>query len=139
MKGQSYIVEYIIMFGIAFAIFSTISYIFFSQTDFLSSRIGENSAKLVNKLSLMSIIKAVDCRSCDNITISQEVPQKIGGIAYNVSFNSQKISTLVFNKRVNATSLNLNYTYNFLGNANSNNKKIEIKINNKLKLITVED
>ena len=139
MKGQSYIVEYIIMFGIAFAIFSTIAYIFYSQTDFLSSRIGENSARLINKLSLMSTIKAVDCRNCDSITIYQEVPQKIGGIAYNISFNRQHISTIVFNKRVNATSLNLNHTYNFLGNTNSNNKKIEIKINNKLKVVAVED
>jgi hypothetical protein len=139
MKGQSYIVEYIIMFGIAFSIFSTISYIFYTQTDFLNKRVGENSAKLINKLSVMNLIKASDCRNCENITITiREIPEKIGGIGYNITFEKRKISTIFFGNIINSTTLNINETYDLFGSTNSNNKKIEIEINNKLKQIRVK-
>ncbi|MBU5687793.1 MAG: hypothetical protein KQA41_03175 [Candidatus Aenigmarchaeota archaeon] len=132
MKGQNYIVEFIIMFGIAFIIFSTISYLFYNQTEFLSRKIGENQARLLNKATLMSIIKSSNCRGCDNITIYQEIPQKIGGINYNVTFNKQKIQVILFSDRINSTTYNINETFDFSGNVKSNNKKIEIKINNKI-------
>ncbi|MCX8179294.1 MAG: hypothetical protein N3E38_00955 [Candidatus Aenigmarchaeota archaeon] len=138
MKGQTFIVEYIIMFGIAFAIFSTLSYIFYSQTEFLSSKIGENSAKLINKLSLMSISKAYACKGCDNIIIYQEIPEKIGGVNYNITFNKQQIQVILFHTRINSTTFNINETFDFSGNMNSKNKKAEIKINNKIKLIQVK-
>jgi hypothetical protein len=126
------------MFGIAFSIFSTISYIFYSNTDFLSKRIGENTAKLINKISVMNAIKAAECRGCDSIVIYQQVPQKIGGSVYNITFDRNSVAVLFFGNKINSTNLNINETYSFSGNANSNNKKIEIKINNKLKHVKVE-
>ncbi|MEM5799422.1 MAG: hypothetical protein QXZ43_02035 [Candidatus Aenigmatarchaeota archaeon] len=136
MKGQSYIVEYIIMFGIAFSIFATLSYLFYSQTDFLSNKIGENSARLVNKAMLMDLVKANSCKNC-NIIIYQQIPQKIGGLNYNITFNKQHVQVILLQKRINDTHFNLNETFSFSGNIMSNNKKVEIKINNKLKTIQV--
>ncbi|MBU5687786.1 MAG: hypothetical protein QW474_00570 [Candidatus Aenigmatarchaeota archaeon] len=131
MKGQSYIVEFIIMFGIAFLVFSIISYLFYTQTDFLSKKIGEKQARLINKAALMCIIKSNNCRGCDNITIYQEIPYKIGNMNYNITFNNQKIQVILFFDVINSTTYNMNETFNFSGNVKSNNKKIEIKINNK--------
>ncbi|MFH8080849.1 MAG: hypothetical protein QXO84_03160 [Candidatus Aenigmatarchaeota archaeon] len=138
MKGQTFIVEYIIMFGIAFGIFSALTYIFYSQTDFLSKKIGENSAKLINKMSLMSVIKASACKGCDNIIIHQEIPEKIGGRNYNITFNSQNIQVNLYGQIINSTNYNINESYSFSGNIMSKNKKAEIKINNKIKSIKVE-
>ncbi|MEM5776998.1 MAG: hypothetical protein QXJ06_00935 [Candidatus Aenigmatarchaeota archaeon] len=136
MKGQSYIVEYIIMFGIAFSIFATISYLFYSQTDFLSNKIGENSARLVNKAILMNLVKTNSCKNC-NITTYQDIPQKIGGFNYNITFTNQNVQVILLSNRINSTHFNLNKTFSFSGNIMSNNKKAEIKINNKLKTIQV--
>ncbi len=138
MKGQSYVVEYIIMFGIAFFIFSMISYIFYTQTDHLSYRIGEYSSRLINKASLMGITKSSSCKGCDNIKIYQPIPEKIGGIVYNVSFNQKQIQTIFYSKLINSTSYNFNQTFSFSGNMMSNNKKLEIQINNILKTIQVK-
>lgn len=139
MKGQSYIVEFIIMFAISFAIFSTIGFIFYNQNQNLSRRIADATSKLVNDITVMDSVKAVSCKSCDTMTIKENIPQKIGGFFYTLLLSQQGVTNqlLTIQMSTNTTTFNLNETFTFSGSVNSNNKKIEIQINNIGKTIGV--
>lgn len=132
MKGQSYIVEFIIMFAISFAIFSTIGFIFYNQNQNLSRRIADASSKLVNDIIVMDSIKSLSCKACDTMTIKENIPPKIGGFFYNLSLTQQGVTNQLLTTQIstNTTTFNLNETFTFSGSINSNNKKIEIQINN---------
>ena len=81
-----------------------------------------------------NIINAVNCKSCDFVLITQDVPQKIGGSLYKVQLykrgvNTTLISLIPFSKEMPV--FNLNETYTFLkSEATSDNKIVRIKINN---------
>jgi len=141
MKAQSVIVEFILFFGIAFSLFSTISYFFHTQSIYFQERIGESTASLINNLVLSNIIKSIECKACDSISVSEDVPSKIGGYYYKTELNNIVVNTSLFSGKpyYNQTAIfNLNTTFSFSGNSTSENKIIEIKINNTSKEIEVE-
>ncbi|MBU5690116.1 MAG: hypothetical protein QXM68_02660 [Candidatus Aenigmatarchaeota archaeon] len=135
MKGQSYIIEYILMFGIAFLIFSTISYIFYKQTDYISSRMGMGTAKIINRAVAGDMIKIFTCKSCSYIELYPDVPQKIGNNFYNITIENN-VTVKILRYQINTTSLNIDKTFDLSGNINSN-KKIKVEINNITKSIKV--
>lgn len=135
MKGQTYIIEYILMFAIAFALFSTISYSFYTQTEYIGEKTSKSTSKLINRVILNDMIKAITCKSCFYIETSPEIPQKIGNSQYLLKLE-KNITTVLPWIKVNSTSLNINNTFSLSGEA-STNKKIKIEINNISKTIKV--
>ena len=135
MKGQTYIVEYILMFAIAFALFSTISYSFYKQTEYISEKTSKSTSKLVNRVVLNDIIKTITCKSCVYIETYPDIPQKIGTSQYSVKLY-RNVTTVLPWATVSSTSLNINNTFSFNGEVVTN-KKIKIEINNIDKTVKV--
>lgn len=141
MKGQSFIVEFILFFLISFSLFITISYHFHMQNIFLQERVGETSSGLINDLVSTDVLKGISCRGCDKARITEEIPSKIGGFFYKIQLNNQSVNTSLFSTRsfsVQNLIFNLNATYRLSGESTSENKIIVIKINNEDKTIEVE-
>ncbi len=141
MKGQSYIVEFILFFGISFSLFATISYLFYSRSQFLNEQTGDSLSNLINDLVTMNSVKGVNCKACDNATFTQEAPTKIGGFFYQVELKQDSINTTLFASRLISQKegvLNLNETYSFSGTSDSEDKKVVILINNIGKTVGVQ-
>ncbi|MEM5878291.1 MAG: hypothetical protein QXF12_05425 [Candidatus Aenigmatarchaeota archaeon] len=135
MKGQTYIVEYLLMFAIAFALFSTISYSFYRQTEYISQKTSASTSKLINRVILNDIIKINTCKSCFYIETYTEIPQKIGNSQYSIRL-FKNVTTVLPWTTVNSTALNVNNTFVFSGEV-ATNKKIKIEINNISKTVRV--
>ncbi|MCX8178987.1 MAG: hypothetical protein N3D75_04130 [Candidatus Aenigmarchaeota archaeon] len=135
MKGQTYIVEYLLMFAIAFALFSTISYSFYKQTEYISQKTSASTSKLINRVILNDIIKINTCKSCFYIETYPEIPQKIGNSQYSIRL-FKNVTTVLPWTTVNSTALNVNNTFDFSGEV-ATNKKIKIEINNISKTVKV--
>lgn len=141
MKGQSVIIEFILFFAISFGLFATISYIFYSQNVNLSQRAGDSLLESVNNLITTNMIIGSSCNSCDNITIKEPIPTRLGGFFYITNMTIQRLnSTLLSYDQISKISanFNLNETYNQTGQVKSENKIVEITINNIRKTITVK-
>ena len=138
-KGQSFVVEFILFFGISFSLFATISYYFYSQNSYLTNQIGESETDLVNKIISTDIVTANSCKKCKTILIRDQIPQKIGGFYYDVNVNDNIDTTLYSQKHFSkqGTIFNLDKTFDISGSTKSENKRIEIKINNEEKTIEV--
>jgi hypothetical protein len=140
-KGQSFIIEFILFFTISFSLFSIISYYFYSQNEFYKEKVGEYTTELVNDLIVMDMIRGINCKSCDEVYISEELPSQIGGFYYAVQLNDQGLKTtvhLVEPFYEENPAFNLNSTYNMIDSeVMSENKKTEIKINNDAKTLEV--
>jgi hypothetical protein len=115
MKGQTVIIEFLLFFIISFSIFSTIGYFFYIQNQYFSEQIFEHESKTLNDLLIIDILKVNECKSCSNLVIYEEIPNKIGG-----TFFLTKLDDL----------MGLNSTYSFSGQGQSVNKKAKIIINN---------
>jgi len=140
-KGQSFIVEFILFFVISFSLFSIISYYFYSQNEFYKEKVGEYTSELVNDLIIIDMIKGVNCKACDEISISEKIPSQIGGFYYTVQLNDQGLNTTIylvepFSKENPIFNLNSTYTMTESG-VTSENKRAEIKINNTGKTLEV--
>jgi len=142
MKGQSFIVEFILFFLISLSLFATISYFFHSQTIFYQERVGESTSELINDLIITDMLKGVNCRGCDDVLITEEIPPKIGGFFYKIQLKDQGLNTSLFSKMAfpkQTSIVNLNATYQTLsGESTSENKIVRIKINNEDDRIEVE-
>lgn len=142
MKGQSFIIEFILFFLISFSLFSVISYNFFSQNIFLKERIGNTTTELINNLVLTHIVKGLSCKGCDDILITENIPSKLAESFYTVQLNDKGLNTTLMSTRpfsTRAPLFNLNETYNFLSTESmSDNKRVKIKINNEEREIEVE-
>lgn len=133
-KGQSFIVEFILFFVISFSLFSIISFYFYSQNEFYKEKVGEYTSELVNDLIVIDMIKGVNCKACDEVSISEEIPSQIGGSYYTVQLNDQGLNTTIylvepFSKENPVFNLNSTYDMSKSG-ITSENKRVEIKINN---------
>ncbi len=132
IKGQSVIVEFILFFAIAFSLFSTISYFFYTQSTYFQERIGESTSELTNDLISSNIMKIVGCKACNSLTITEKIPSRIGGYYYKIESDNITLNTSLFSDKpiIKQTPVfNLNETFAFSGESRSENKKIEIKIN----------
>jgi hypothetical protein len=132
-KAQSFIVEFILFFMISFSLFAAISYYFYNQNIFYKEKVGRNTAELINDIVLTHIIKGVECKSCDQVIIAEEIPSKIGGIFYIVKLDKSVINTTLMKEKtsfVEISIFNLNETLSFSGSSTSEDKRIVIKINN---------
>ena len=142
MKGQSIIIEFILFFFISFSLFTAISYLFYSQNIYFEKTISESNTEIINDLISTNIINAVNCKACDTLLITQDVPSKIGGSFYKVQLYERGINTTLMSLKPffrTMSVFNLNETYTFLGSeALSDNKIVRIKINNIEKKIEVE-
>ena len=143
MKGQSFIVEFILFFIISFSLFATISYYFFSQNEYYQNRIAEKTSSLVNNLVATDIIKGINCKGCDEVLISEEIPSKIGGYFYKIQLDNKGLNTTLFieTKYFEQNQLfNLNKIYSVSGTneVTSENKIVKIKINNVNKRLGIE-
>jgi len=141
MKGQTFIVEFILFFLISFSLFTIISLLFHSQNIFYQERVGETTSELINDLVSTGILKGISCKGCDDVIITEEIPSKIGGFFYKAQINNQSVNTSLFSTRplsVQNLIFNLNATYQLSGESTSENKIIVIKINNVDKAIEVE-
>ncbi len=141
MKGQTIIVEFVLFFLISFSLFITISFIFYNQNVNLNQKVGSSLLDSINNIVATNVIKGAGCRGCDNITIKEHVPSKLGGFFYTSSLNKQNLNnTLLSEKSISKTSaiFNMNETYNQTGNAKSESKIVEITINNIEKKISVK-
>jgi len=142
MKGQSVIIEFILFFFISFSLFASISYLFYSQNIYYEKTISETNSELINDLISTGIVNAVNCISCDNVLITQDVPSKIGGSFYTVQLYEKGINTTLMSLTPfyrEMVAFNLDETYNFLSSeSTSENKIVRIKINNIKEEIEVE-
>ncbi|MBS3052429.1 MAG: hypothetical protein J4428_03595 [Candidatus Aenigmarchaeota archaeon] len=141
MKGQTIIVEFILFFVISFSLFITISFIFYNQNVNLNQKIGDSLLDSVNSLVTTNIIRGVGCGGCDNITMKETTPARLGGFFYIISLNKQNLNnTMLSEKSISKTSLifNLNETYNQTGQTKGENKIVEITINNIRRTISVK-
>lgn len=140
MKGQSYILEFVIVFIISLTLFLVISFVFYNQNKNLSGLIADASSKLINNIIVMDSIKTISCKSCNTVRIKEDIPEKIGGFFYNLTLTQKGITNQILSLQLstNTTLLNLNETFTFSGSVNSNNKKIEILINNITRSIGVK-
>jgi hypothetical protein len=134
-KGQSFIIEFILFFAISFSLFSVISYYFYSQNEFYKEKVGKFTTELVNDLLIIDVIKGVNCKSCDEITISEEIPSQIGGFYCTVRLKNQGFNTTVYLAKPFSQEtpiFNLNSTYTVIPGSDivSENKIVGIKINN---------
>jgi hypothetical protein len=132
-KAQSFIVEFVIFFMISFSLFAAISFLFYNQNIYYKKRIGETTSDLVNDLILTHIIKGIDCNSCDEIIVTEEIPSRIGGIFYVVRLNNSIINTSLSIEKTSFKEtpiFNLNETLFFSGSSISEDRSIVIKINN---------
>ncbi len=132
-KAQSFIVEFILFFMISFSLFTAISYYFYSQNIFYKGKVGTTTAELINDIVATNIIKGLNCKSCDRVTITEEIPSKIGGIFYVVKLDKHVINTTLMREKssfVETSIFNLNGTLFFSGSSTSEDKRIVIKINN---------
>ncbi len=142
MKGQSFIIEFVLFIIISLSLFATISYLFHSQNIFYQERIGEATSGLINDLVSTDILKGVSCRGCDDVIITQEIPSKIGGFFYKIQLDNQGLNTSLFLEPPlydQSPLFNLNETYQLIsGESTSENKIVRIKINNVDDIIEVE-
>lgn len=142
MKGQTFVIEFLLFFFISFTLFTIISYLFYSQNAYFEKTISEINTGIINDLISTDIVNAVNCKSCDTVLITQDVPQKIGGFLYEVQLNKRGINTTLIslNPFFKDTPLfMLNRTYNITPSESlSDNKIVRIKINNIGKEIEVE-
>lgn len=141
MKAQTFIVEFILFFAVSFSLFTTISYIFYNQNTYYNERIGNSLSELVNDIISMKMLKAVECKACDNSTITETIPSKMGGFFYEISLNQKGLNTTLFSSQhlsKKSTTFNLNETFTLFGKTKSENKKAEIIINNIDKTIGVD-
>lgn len=141
MKGQSFIVEFVLFFLISFSIFATISFIFHTQNIFYQERVGETTSGLVNDLVSTNILKGVGCRGCNEVLITEAIPSEIGGFLYKIKLKDQGLNTSLFSSRSlfdQNPMFNLNETFQLLGESTSENKIVRIKINNMDGRIEVE-
>lgn len=131
-KAQSFIVEFILFFVISFSLFTTISYFFYRQNVFYKGRVGDQTSELVNDLISTDIIKGVNCKACDQVLISEEIPSKIGGFYYKIQLNGELNTTLFLGKASSKQTpiFNLNETFSSSGESTSENKRVGIKVNN---------
>jgi len=132
-KAQSFIVEFVIFFMISFSLFASISYLFYSQNIFYKKKIGETTSDLVSDLILTHIIEGINCKSCDEAIITEEIPSKIGGIFYVVNLNNYKMNITLMTGKTSFKEtpiFNLNETLFFSGSSISEDRSIVIKINN---------
>lgn len=139
-KGQSFIIEFILFFGISFSLFATISYYFYNQNSYLNEQIGESTTDLINKQISTDIVMANSCKNCDTILIRDKIPSQIGGYYYKIKAEDGLNTTLYSRKLFSnqGTIFNLNETFSLIGESKSENKRIEIKINNIDNIIEVK-
>ncbi len=139
-KGQSLIIEFILFFSISFSLFATISFLFYNQSQLLSEQTGSSLSTVVNDMVSLSVLKALSCKACINITVEEEIPSKIGGFFYETRLQQIGINTTLFANRLISeitNPLNLNETFTLSGSVKSENKIVEIIINNMTKTIGV--
>jgi len=132
-KAQSFIVEFLLFFMVSFSLFATISFYFYNQNIYYKGKVGNTTAELINDIVLTHIIKSATCKSCDQVTITEEIPSKIGGIFYTVNLEKSAINTTLMREKssfVETPIFNLNETLFFSGTSTSEDKRIVIKINN---------
>lgn len=140
-KGQTFIVEFIMFFAIAFSLFSAISYYFYRQNVFFKKEVGEATSELINDFVSSNIMKSIGCKACHTILMRDDIPLEIGGYYYKVELNSNGLNTNLLSEKpiLKQVSLfNLNKTFSLSGMSLSEDKKIGIKINNIDKNIEVE-
>jgi len=142
-KGQSFIIEFILFFMISFSLFTVISYYFYSQNEFYKERVGEFTTELVNDLIIMNMIKGVNCKACNEVSISEEIPSQVGGFYYTIQLKNQGVNTTIYLVKPFSEEtpiFNLNSTYAVISGpeVTSENKKAEIKINNVGKTLEVK-
>jgi hypothetical protein len=134
MKGQTVIIEFLLFFIISFSIFSTIGYFFYIQNQYFSEQIFEHESKTLNDLLIIDILKVNECKSCSNLVIYEEIPNKIGGTFFLTKLDDLMglNTTGAVRKPFSIISpiFNLNSTYSFSGQGQSVNKKAKIIINN---------
>ncbi len=134
-KGQSFIIEFILFFMISFSLFAVISYYFYSQNEFYKERVGEYMSELTNDLIIIDMIKGVNCKSCNEVSLAEEIPSQIGGFYYTIQLKNQGLNTTIYlNKPFSKETqiFNLNSTYGMILDSMvmSENKRAEVKINN---------
>ena len=133
-KGQSFIIEFILFFVISFSLFSIISYYFYNQNEFYKERVGKYTSELINDLIVIDIIKGTNCKACDEVSISEEIPSQIGGFYYTVQLKKTGLNTTIYLVepiQEESPVFNLNSTYDVTESViTSENKRAEIKINN---------
>jgi len=141
-KGQSFIIEFIMFFTISFSLFITISLIFHNQNKFFEERLGEKTSELVNDIVSTDIINGVNCKSCERVIITENLPPKIGGFSYTIRLDNNGLNLTLFSlEQFSEQTLvfNLNETFIFLNSeSRSENKIVGIKINNVGKDLKVE-
>ena len=133
-KGQSFIIEFILFFMISFSLFTVISYYFYNQNEYYKEKVGTYTAKLVNDLITTNIIEGTTCKSCSEVSISEDIPSQIGGFYYTVDLSNQELNTTIYLTKPTFEEMsifNLNSTYSVNPSESiSENKRAEIKIIN---------
>ncbi len=132
-KAQSFVIEFILFFMISFSLFATISYNFYQQNEYFKKKVGTETAELVNDLISTNIVRGISCKACDEETISEDIPSRIGGFFYKVQLNNDGLNTSLYLGKASFKQMslfNLNESFSLSGETTSENKRVRIKINN---------
>ena len=132
-KGQSFIIEFILFFMISFSLFVTIGYYFYSQNEYFKRRVGSDTAELINDLVSVDILRGLSCKGCDEVSIKEDIPSRIGGFYFRIELNEKGLNTSLYSGKGFSKQnplFNLNESFSLSGSTTSENKIVGIKINN---------
>ncbi len=131
MKGQSFIVEFILFFMLSFALFSTISTYFFNQNKYFGEQIGEKTTESINNLVSTSIVRAMACKECDRVSLELSVPPRIGNLYYKITLSdAEKLTTELLTKDFSeqASIFNIGETFDLTGEVISERKNVKVDV-----------
>lgn len=142
MKGQSIVMEFIVFFLISFTFFTTVGFFFNRQNQHFSDQIFEYETKILNDIIITNTLKLNECKACDLMIISEDLPRKIGDKFYMSEFiPAQGVETTSIAKKpfsMASPIFNLNETYTISGRLESVNKRSKIEIKYADKTIKVD-
>jgi hypothetical protein len=89
------------------------------------------------------MIRGINCKACNEVSVSEEIPSQIGGFYYTTQLKNQGLNTTIYLAKPFSEEtpiFNLNSTYSIIPSLGiiSENKRAEIKINNVGEILEVK-
>lgn len=119
MKGQSQVIQFVLFFLIGFTIFLGIGSFFKLQSDMFKEDVSSSSLKLMNKYLSSITITTNNCKLCDYVNITSNVPNTYAGYYLETKFSDIGLNVSASNKYYISSVHNLNSTLSMSGKSSS--------------------
>ena len=97
-KGQSQIIEEVLLFGVGISVIAGLIIIFGNLNDNITNEIQEKQLREVNNYVVANIL-ALNKLNCDRCSVIITIPREIGGDSYTILGSSAENKTIVYNTR----------------------------------------